>query len=36
VQSARDLELVAAIDLGDDREAAAAAEVMVDFTHPTR
>jgi 4-hydroxy-tetrahydrodipicolinate reductase len=34
VQSARDLELVAAIDLGDDREAAAAAEVMVDFTHP--
>jgi 4-hydroxy-tetrahydrodipicolinate reductase len=34
VQSARDLELVAAIDLGDDREAAAAAEVIVDFTHP--
>jgi 4-hydroxy-tetrahydrodipicolinate reductase len=34
VESARDLELVAAIDLGDDREAAQAAEVIVDFTHP--
>jgi 4-hydroxy-tetrahydrodipicolinate reductase len=34
VESARDLELVAAIDLGDDREAAEAAEVIVDFTHP--
>ena len=34
VESARDLELVAAIDLGDDREAAEGAEVIVDFTHP--
>jgi 4-hydroxy-tetrahydrodipicolinate reductase len=34
VESAADLELVAAIDLGDDRAAAEAAEVMVDFTHP--
>lgn len=34
VESARDLELVAAIDLEDDREAAESAEVIVDFTHP--
>ena len=34
VQSAPDLELVAAIDLGDDRTPAEAAEVIVDFTHP--
>jgi 4-hydroxy-tetrahydrodipicolinate reductase len=34
VESAPDLELVAAIDLGDDRRLAEAAEVMVDFTHP--
>lgn len=34
VESAEDLELVAAIDLGDDRAAAEAAEVIVDFTHP--
>jgi 4-hydroxy-tetrahydrodipicolinate reductase len=34
VESAEDLELVAAIDLGDDRSAAEKAEVMVDFTHP--
>src|SRR5215218_7958745 len=34
VESASDLELVAAIDLGDDRAAAEAAEVIVDFTHP--
>jgi 4-hydroxy-tetrahydrodipicolinate reductase len=34
VQSAEGLELVAAIDLGDDRAAAEKAEVMVDFTHP--
>jgi 4-hydroxy-tetrahydrodipicolinate reductase len=34
VESATDLELVAAIDLGDDREAAEGAEVIVDFTHP--
>ena len=29
-----DLELVAAIDLGDDRAPAETAEVIVDFTHP--
>ena len=36
VQSADGLALVAAVDLGDDREAllAAGAEVAVDFTHP--
>jgi 4-hydroxy-tetrahydrodipicolinate reductase len=34
VESAPDLELVAAIDLGDDRTPAEAAEVIVDFTHP--
>jgi 4-hydroxy-tetrahydrodipicolinate reductase len=34
VESAPDLELVAAIDLGDDRAPAEAAQVMVDFTHP--
>lgn len=34
VQSAPDLELVAAVDLGDDRTPAEAAEVIVDFTHP--
>jgi 4-hydroxy-tetrahydrodipicolinate reductase len=34
VDSASDLELVAALDLGDDRAPAGAAEVMVDFTHP--
>jgi 4-hydroxy-tetrahydrodipicolinate reductase len=34
VESAEGLELVAAIDLGDDRAAAEKAEVMVDFTHP--
>lgn len=34
VESARDLELVAAIDLEDDRQAAESAEVIVDFTHP--
>jgi 4-hydroxy-tetrahydrodipicolinate reductase len=28
------LELVAAIDLGDDRATAEAAQVIVDFTHP--
>ena len=28
------LDLVAAIDAGDDREQAAAAEVIIDFTHP--
>ena len=34
VESAPDLELVAAIDLGDDRALAEAAQVIVDFTHP--
>jgi 4-hydroxy-tetrahydrodipicolinate reductase len=34
VESAPDLELVAAIDLGDDRTPAEAAEVIVDFTNP--
>jgi 4-hydroxy-tetrahydrodipicolinate reductase len=29
-----DLELVAAVDAGDDRTAAEAADVVVDFTHP--
>jgi 4-hydroxy-tetrahydrodipicolinate reductase len=34
VAAAPDLELVAAIDLGDDRATAEAAQVFVDFTHP--
>ena len=34
VESAPDLELVAAIDLGDHRVPAEAAQVVVDFTHP--
>lgn len=34
VNSAPDLELVAELDLGDDRSPAEAAEVIVDFTHP--
>lgn len=34
VDSAPDLELVAELDLGDDRSPAEAAEVIVDFTHP--
>ena len=34
VDAADDLTLVAAIDVGDDREAAGGAEVAVDFTHP--
>jgi 4-hydroxy-tetrahydrodipicolinate reductase len=34
VESAADLDLVAAIDLGDDRAPAEAAEVIVDFTNP--
>jgi 4-hydroxy-tetrahydrodipicolinate reductase len=34
VDAASDLELVAALDLGDDRAPAEAAEVIVDFTHP--
>lgn len=34
VEEAADLELGAALDLGDDRAAAAGCEVMVDFTNP--
>lgn len=34
VSAADDLELVAALDVGDDRSSALAAEVVVDFTHP--
>ena len=34
VESAPDLDLVAAIDLRDDRAPAEAAEVIVDFTDP--
>lgn len=35
VAAAKDLELVAAIDAGDDPESAAEAEVVVDFTVPS-
>jgi 4-hydroxy-tetrahydrodipicolinate reductase len=34
VEAAEGLRLVAAIDLGDDRKPAEAAQVAVDFTHP--
>ena len=34
VEAAAGLQLVAAIDLGDDRTPAEAAQVAVDFTHP--
>jgi 4-hydroxy-tetrahydrodipicolinate reductase len=34
VTAARDLELVAAVDAGDDREPLRAADVVVDFTTP--
>ena len=34
VEGADDLELVAAVDAGDDRSPAEAADVAVDFTHP--
>jgi 4-hydroxy-tetrahydrodipicolinate reductase len=34
VEAADDLELVAAVDVGDDRDALTAAEVVVDFTTP--
>lgn len=34
VEAAGDMELVAALDQGDDRSAAAGAEVVVDFTTP--
>jgi 4-hydroxy-tetrahydrodipicolinate reductase len=35
VEGAEDLELVAEVDVGDDREALRAADVVVDFTHPS-
>ncbi len=34
VEGADDLQLVAAVDAGDDRAPAVEAEVLVDFTHP--
>ncbi|MGF7234593.1 MAG: 4-hydroxy-tetrahydrodipicolinate reductase [Frankia sp.] len=34
VEGASDLKLVAALDVGDDREALRAADVVVDFTRP--
>ncbi|SDS19085.1 dihydrodipicolinate reductase [Friedmanniella luteola] len=34
VEAADDLELVAAVDAGEDRAPAGAADVVVDFTHP--
>jgi 4-hydroxy-tetrahydrodipicolinate reductase len=34
VEAASDLELVARVDVGDDRATAEAAQVVVDFTHP--
>jgi 4-hydroxy-tetrahydrodipicolinate reductase len=34
VESQADLELVAGVDVGDEREELAAADVVVDFTHP--
>ncbi len=34
VQQADDLELVAAVDAGDDRSQVQRAEVVIDFTHP--
>lgn len=33
-EAANDLELVAAVDVGDDRSPVEAADVAVDFTHP--
>jgi 4-hydroxy-tetrahydrodipicolinate reductase len=34
VESQADLELVAGVDVGDERDELAAADVVVDFTHP--
>lgn len=34
VSAAPDMELVAAVDAGDDRDALVGAEVVIDFTHP--
>jgi 4-hydroxy-tetrahydrodipicolinate reductase len=35
VESQADLELVAGVDVGDERDELAAADVVVDFTHPS-
>jgi 4-hydroxy-tetrahydrodipicolinate reductase len=35
VEGADDLELVARVDVGDDRDALRTADVVVDFTHPS-
>ncbi|MDD7938962.1 4-hydroxy-tetrahydrodipicolinate reductase [Actinomycetospora lutea] len=35
VEGAEDLELVARVDVGDDRDALKKADVVVDFTHPS-
>ncbi|MEJ2860450.1 4-hydroxy-tetrahydrodipicolinate reductase [Actinomycetospora flava] len=35
VEGAEDLELIARVDVGDDREVLRAADVVVDFTHPS-
>ncbi len=34
VEAAEDLDLVAAVDVGDEREPLASAQVAIDFTHP--
>ena len=34
VRSAEDMEFVAGVDMGDDRDDVASAQVVVDFTHP--
>jgi 4-hydroxy-tetrahydrodipicolinate reductase len=34
VEAAEDLELVAAVDVGDSREPLSSAQVAIDFTHP--
>lgn len=34
VQAAKDMDLVAAVDIDDDREPLSVADVVVDFTHP--
>jgi 4-hydroxy-tetrahydrodipicolinate reductase len=35
VEAAEDLELVAAVDVGDSRESLTSAQVAIDFTHPS-
>src|SRR4029079_17195901 len=34
VEAAEDLELVAAVDVGDARDPLSSAQVAIDFTHP--